>query len=38
MDSLVLPHVNTDCMQLFLDEVAARYPAENIVMVMDGAG
>ena len=38
MDSLVLPHVNTDCMQLFLDEVASRYPGENIVMVVDGAG
>lgn len=25
-------------MQLFLDEVAARYLAENIVIVMDGAG
>ena len=25
-------------MQLFVDEIAARYPHENIVMVMDGAG
>jgi len=38
MDSLVLPHVNTDCMQLFLDEVASSCPGENIVMVVDGAG
>jgi hypothetical protein len=37
-DSLVLPHVNTECMQLFITEVAKRYPAENIVMVVDGAG
>lgn len=22
LDSLILPHVNTDCMQIFLDEVA----------------
>ena len=37
-DSLVLPHVNTDCMQLFIDEVAKRYPDENIIMIIDGAG
>ena len=37
-DSLILPWVNGDCMQLFVDEIAARYPHENIVMVMDGAG
>lgn len=22
LDTLILPHVNTDCMQVFLDEVA----------------
>jgi hypothetical protein len=33
LDSLILPHVNTHCMQLFLDEVGQR-----IVMVLDGAG
>lgn len=38
MDSLILPHVNTQCMQIFLDEVAARHPEQNIVMVLDGAG
>ncbi len=37
-DSLMLPHVNAECMQLFLDEVAQRYPNDNIVMVLDGAG
>jgi transposase len=37
-DSLVLPHVNTECMQLFLTEVAKRYLTENIIMVVDGAG
>ena len=37
-DSLVLPNVNSECMQIFLDEIARRYPHENIVMVMDGAG
>jgi len=38
LDTLILPHVNGDCMQLFLDEVAARHPQDRIVMVLDGAG
>jgi transposase len=38
LDSLILPHVNTECMQLFPDEVGARHPNEKIVMVLDGAG
>jgi len=38
LDSLILPQVNTACMQIFLDEVAVRHPNEHIVMVMDGAG
>jgi transposase-like protein len=38
LDTLVLPHVNTSCMQVFLDEVASRHPDEFIVMVLDGAG
>jgi hypothetical protein len=37
-DSLVLPHVNSACMALFLAEISQRYPDENIVMVLDGAG
>lgn len=37
-DSLVLPHVNTECMQIFLDEIACRHPDDNVVMVLDGAG
>jgi len=36
--SLVLPHVNSQCMQIFLDEVAQRHAKENIIMVLDGAG
>ena len=36
LDSLILPYVNTDCMQLFLDEVGARHPSDKIVMVLDG--
>ncbi len=38
LDSLILPHVNTHCMQLFLDEVGQRHPNEHIVLVLDGAG
>jgi len=38
LDSLILPHVNSDCMQIFLDEVARRHPNERIVMILDGAG
>lgn len=38
LDSLILPHVNTDCMQIFLDEVGARHPQHRIIVVLDGAG
>jgi len=38
LDSLILPHVNTDCMQIFLDEIATRHPKEQVVMITDGAG
>lgn len=38
LDTLVLPHVNSGCMQLFIDELARRHTAERIVLVMDGAG
>ena len=37
-DSFVLPHVNTECMQLFITEIAQRLPDEGVVMVIDGAG
>jgi len=38
MASLILPQVNTVCMQIFLNEVASRYPGDRIVMITDGAG
>jgi transposase len=38
LDTLILPHVNGTCMQLFLDEVGRRHPDDRIVMVLDGAG
>jgi transposase len=37
-DSLILPHGNTECMQIFLEEVAKRHSDENLILVMDGAG
>ena len=37
-DSLILPQVNGECMQLFIDELSGRYPHENIIMILDGAG
>lgn len=38
LDTLVLPHVNSQCMQIFVDEVAGRHPDQNVVLVLDGAG
>ena len=38
LDSLILPHVNGACMQVFIDELAARHRKERIVLVLDGAG
>ena len=37
-DPLVLPLVNTQCMQLFITEIGKCYPEENIAMVVDGVG
>jgi DDE superfamily endonuclease len=37
MDALILPQVNTHCMQIFLNTVAQRHPNDHIVMVLDGA-
>ena len=31
MDSLILPHVNGECMQVFLDEVAVRHLNDQIM-------
>ena len=30
-------HVNSECMHIVLDEIASRYPTDNVVMVLDGA-
>ncbi|SFF29558.1 hypothetical protein SAMN05428977_11141, partial [Nitrosomonas sp. Nm166] len=29
---------NSNCMQVFLDEVASRHPNDRIILVLDGAG
>lgn len=36
-DSLILPAMDTECMNVFLDEVSKRHPDEYILMVIDGA-
>jgi hypothetical protein len=38
MDSLILPYVKGDCLQIFLDEVATRHPRNRVIMILDGAG
>jgi len=36
--SLILPDANTQCMNLHLAEISKRFPEEEIIVVMDGAG
>jgi transposase len=36
--TLELPYVNTDCLNVFLDEFSKAYPQDDILLVMDGAG
>lgn len=38
LDTPILPHTNSDCMQVFIDEVASRHPEDRIIMILDGAG
>jgi len=38
LDTLILPHTNSECMQVFIDEVASRHPEDRIIMILDGAG
>jgi putative transposase len=37
MTSLILPYANTDCMNIFLEEVSKRHPEEYILMFADCA-
>lgn len=34
---LVMPFCNTDCMNIFLEELSSAYPNDKIIMVCDGA-
>lgn len=34
---LVMPYCNTDCMNMFLNELSSTYPDDKIVLVCDGA-
>ena len=36
--TLELPYVNTDCLNIFLDQLSKFYPNDKIILVMDGAG
>lgn len=38
LDTLILPSVKGDCMQIFVDEIGARHGEEHVLMVVDGAG
>ena len=38
LDTLILPQVNSRCMQVFLDEVSSRHQDDRIIMILDGAG
>ena len=38
LDTRIVPSVNGECMQIFVDEIAARHGKETVLMVVDGAG
>jgi hypothetical protein len=38
LDSLILPHVDSICMQVFIHEAASRYRRYQIIMILEGAG
>ena len=35
--SLVMPYANTDCMNVFLDELSGAYPDDHILLLLDNA-
>lgn len=35
---LIMPYCNTDCMNVFLEELSKTYPKDKIILVCDGAG
>lgn len=38
LDTLILPSVTGDCMQICVDEIGVRHGEEHVLMVVDGAG
>lgn len=38
LDAVILPEVNAAAMSLFLEEVAAQHPGEQVAAIMDQAG
>ena len=36
--TLEIPYVNTNCMNVFLEEMSKQYAGDEIILVMDGAG
>ena len=34
---LVMPYCNTDCMNVFLEQLSKKYPKDKIILVCDGA-
>jgi transposase len=36
--TLEIPYINTNCMNVFLEEFAKQYAGDEIILVMDGAG
>ena len=36
--TLEMPYVNTDCMNIFLKAFKEKYPNDEIVFILDGAG
>jgi transposase len=36
--SLILPKVNTDCMNVYLEKMAEKYAGQEILFILDGAG
>jgi hypothetical protein len=35
LDTLIPPHANTDCVQIFREEIASRHPNEKLVIVIN---
>ncbi|MCX6178291.1 MAG: hypothetical protein NT163_02795 [Chlorobiales bacterium] len=38
LETLIVPHVNSGCVQIFLDEVSSKHPEDRIVMILESSG